>query len=155
MITRPLDLESRLSVPPRDMDVLFWVNLGVLFLFFSILGSKFVLAPGLSMQVGSELVLPGSSSATQGAASVVVSYRRDNMVLFEGGIYELRDLRPPLEQYAKQHPGSVMLVRFDRAVSMQGFVDLCDLARAAGFASVLVAADAPAAEASGLVSPLR
>jgi biopolymer transport protein ExbD len=155
MITRPLDLESKLSAPPRDLDVLFWVNAGVVLLFFSILGSRFVLAPGLSMQVGSELVLPGSHTASQGAASIVVSYRRDNMVLFEGGIYELRDLRPRLEQYAKEHPGSVMLVRYDKAVSMQGFVDLCDLAQAAGFAHVQLATEPQPAEESGLFTPLR
>jgi len=155
MITHPLDLQSRLSAPPRDLDALFWVNVGLLLLFFSLLGSRFVLAPGLSMQVGSELILPGSRSTTQGAASVVVSYRRDNMVLFEGEIFELGDLGPRLGQYAKEHPGSGMLLRCDKAVSMQGFLKLCDLARAAGFARVLVAAEPQAAEESGLISPLR
>lgn len=156
MITQPLELQSKLSAAPRDLDVLFWVNVGAVVLFFSLLGSRFVLAPGIPVQVGSELVLPGTSSVTQGAASVVVSYRRDNMVLFEGGIYDLRDLRPRFEQYAKAHPGALMLVRYDKAVSMQGFVDLCDMAKAAGFAgTVLVAAEPQAGEESGLISPLR
>ena len=154
MITHPLDLESKLSAPPRDLDMMFWVNVGMVMLFFSLLGSRFVLAPGLPVQVGGELVLPASKSTTQGAASVVISYRRDNMVLFEGGIFDLRDLRPRIEQYGKEHPGSVMLVRYDKAVSMQGFVDLCDLARASGL-SVLVAAEPQVAEESGLINPLR
>ncbi len=155
MITRPLDLEAKLSAPPRDMDMLFWVNVGAVLLFFSLLGSRFVLPSGELVQVGSELVLPRSNSGTQGAASVVVSYRRDNMVIFEGGIFELKDLRPLLEQYAKEHPGSGMLLRYDKAVSMQGFVDLCDLARAAGFTSVLVAAEPQTNEESGANTPLR
>src|SRR5437763_1529887 len=102
MITQPLDLQSKLSAPPRDMDVLFWINVGAILLFFSLLWSRFVLAPGIPVQVGSELVLPKTSSASQGAASVVVSYRRDNMVVFEGGIYDLTGLRPRVEQYAKE-----------------------------------------------------
>ena len=156
MITQPLDLRSRLSAPPRDFDMLFWANVGAVLLFFSLLGSRFVLAPGLPVQVGGALELPHIGSATQGTASVVVSYRRDNMVLFEGGIFELGDLRPRFEQYAKDHPGSVLLVRYDKAVSMQGFVDICDLARAAGFAStVMLAAEPQAVEKSGVINPLR
>ena len=156
MITRPLDLESKLSAPPRDMDTLFWVNAGVVVLFFSLLGSRFVLSPGMSVQVGNEFELPHITAATQGAASVVISYRRDNMVIFEGGIYDLGSLRAPVEQYAKEHPGTVLLVRYDKAVSMQGFVDLCDLARSAGFAgTVMVAAEPQVTEDSCLINPLR
>jgi biopolymer transport protein ExbD len=155
MITRPLELESKLSAPPRDLDVLFWVNVGVVALFFSLLGSRFVLATGLSVQVGSELVVAQSSSTTQSATSVVVSYRRDNMVIFEGGIFEVGELKPRLEQYVKEHPGSVMLVRCDQAVSMQGFFKLCDLAKAAGFTNVLWAAEPQAADESGLINPSR
>lgn len=155
MITQPLELQSRLSAPPRDLDMLFWANVGAVLLFFSLLGSRFVLAPGLPVQVGSALELPRSASSAQGMASVVVSYRRDNMVVFEDGIFALGELRPRFEQYAKDHPGSVMLVRYDKAVSMQGFVDLCDMARVAGFAGVLVAAEPQTVEKSGVINPLR
>ena len=138
MITHPLDLQSKLSPPPRDLDALFWVNVGAVVLFFSLLGSRFVLAPGLPV---SALELPQSTSTTQSAADVVVSYRRDNMVVFEGGIFVLEDLRPRFQQYTKEHPGAVLLVRYDQAVSVQGFVKLFDLAHATGFAGVLVAAE--------------
>jgi biopolymer transport protein ExbD len=153
MITRPLDLESRLSRPPRDLDLFFWVNLGAVALFFTLLGSRFVLAPGQLVQVGQGnggLELPRSGSAAPAAASVVVSYRRDDMVLFEGGIYTLRDLRAPMETYTKKHPGAALLVRVDKQVSMQGFLDLCDLARSAGFSQVLVAAEPHANEPASL-----
>ena len=51
MITRPLDLQSRLSAPPRDLDFFAWVNVAVIALFFGLLGSRFVLAPGLPVGV--------------------------------------------------------------------------------------------------------
>ena len=145
MITRPLELESRLSVPPRELDFVAWVNAGVIALFFGLLGSRFVLAPGLPIGVGEQgsIDLPsvGPSSEDTREASVVVSYRRDNVILFEGGMYSLPDLRKHMEGYAKKHPGAVMLVRADRQVSMQAFLDLCDMARAVGFANVLIAAE--------------
>lgn len=139
MITRPLELQEKLAAPPRDFDVLFWINAGAVALFFALLGSRFVLAPGVPVGVGAALELPRTSGAVPSLAEVVVSYRRDNMILFEGGIYELASLRPELEIYAKKNPGAQMIVRVDRQVSMQGFIDLCDLAREVGFASVLVA----------------
>lgn len=147
MITRPLELQSKLAAPPRDLDVFFWVNAGLVCLFFALLGSKFVLAPGLPVGIGTGFELPQTKGAVPGAAEVVVSYRRDNMILFEGGIYELANFKPVLERYARARPGATMIVRADRQVSMQGFLDLCDLARAAGFAAVHVAAEPN--EASG------
>lgn len=147
MITHPLELQSRLSPPPRDLDFFAWVNVGVIVLFFGLLGSRFVLAPGLSIGVGGEqsLVLPEVRGATEsaGPASVVVSYRRDNVILFEGGMYSLSELRKHMESYAKLHPGAVMLVRSDRQVSMQSILDLCEMARSVGFANVLLAAEPP------------
>ena len=157
MITQPLELQSRLTPPPRSLDAFFWVNAGVICLFFALLGSRFVLAPGLMVGVGeaSGFELPKANSAMQGSATVVVSYRRDNMILFEGGIYELTNFRPVLERYAKNHPRAALLVRFDRQVSMQGFAELCDLARAAGFESVLLATESGATDAPQWVPTTR
>ncbi len=147
MITRPLDLESRLSSPPRDLDFVAWVNVGVIVLFFALFGSPSVLLPGVPVGVAEsgaiELPSVGATSGSAGAASVVVSYRRDNVILFDGGMYSLADLRKQMEGYVKKHPGAVMLVRADRQVSMQAFLDLCGMARSVGFASVLVAAETP------------
>jgi biopolymer transport protein ExbD len=93
------------------------------------------------------IVLPEVSGATEsaGPASVVVSYRRDNVILFEGGMYSLAELRKHMERYVRQHPGAIMLVRSDRQVSMQAFLDLCEMARSVGFARVMVAAEQPPA----------
>jgi biopolymer transport protein ExbD len=76
----------------------------------------------------------------------VVSYRRDNVILFEGGMYDLVELRKHMTAYAKGHPGAIMLVRADRQVSMQAFLDLCEMAREVGFSHVLAAADQPQSE---------
>jgi hypothetical protein len=148
MITRPLELQSRLSAPPRDLDFFAWVSVGVIALFFGLLGSRFVLPPGTVIDTGggpdSTFTLPQGGSIPVGvapAASVVVSYRRDDVILFEGGMYTLTELRKHMEAYAKQHPGAVMLVRADRQVSMQAFLDLCEMARQVGFANVIAAAE--------------
>ncbi|HWA26315.1 MAG TPA: biopolymer transporter ExbD [Lacunisphaera sp.] len=149
MITQPLELQSRLSSPPRDLDFFAWVNVALIVLFFSLLGSRFVLAPGMAVGVASPgervIVLPEVSGAiaSAGPASVVVSYTRDNVILFEGGMYNLGELRKHMERYVHEHPGAVMLVIADRQVSVQAFAELCTMAREAGFAHVQLAADQP------------
>lgn len=153
MITRPLELESRMSPPLRDLDFVAWVNVGVIVLFFGLLGSRFVLAPGLTVGVGDQpgtVILPSLGLASQGAGavSVVVSYRSDNLILFEGGMYTLSELRKHMEGYVQKHPGAVMLVRMDRQVTAQALVDLCEMARGVGFANVLLAAEPPPPQAS-------
>jgi biopolymer transport protein ExbD len=161
MITRPLELESRLSPPPRDLDFVAWVNTAVIVLFFSLLGSRFVLAPGLPIGVSNQtgLALPQTdvTAVNTGAAAVVVSYRRENVILFEGGMYSLTDLRKQMADYVRKHPGAVMLVRADRQVSLQDALDLIEMARSVGFANVLLAAEpsAPVEAATNKPAGLR
>jgi biopolymer transport protein ExbD len=144
MITRPLDLVSRLSPPPRDLNAVAWINVGAIVLFFSLLGSRFVLAPGVLIGVGDsgvvELPAVDPASLNNVATSVVVSYRRDNVILFEGGRYTLAELKTPMEAYAKHNPGAVMLVQADRQVSTQALADLGAMARSVGFANIIVLA---------------
>jgi biopolymer transport protein ExbD len=137
MITRPLDLEARMSPPPRDLNFVAWVNVGLIVLFFSLLGSRFVLAPGLLIEMPA--INPASTSTV--ATSVVVSYRRDNVILFEGGMYTLAELRSHMEVYARDNPGSVMLVRADRQVSAQALADLSAMATSVGFTRMLLAGE--------------
>lgn len=145
MITKPLNLQSHLSPSPRDFDFFAWVNVALIALCFGLLGSRFVLAPGVAIGVGNEnsFNLPQVGGIAQGAgpASVVVSYRRDNVILFEGGMYTLLELRKHMKSYAQAHPGAVMLVLADRQVSMQAGLDLCEMAREVGFSNVVVAAE--------------
>jgi biopolymer transport protein ExbD len=150
MITRPLDLESRMSPPPRDFNAVAWVNVGLIVLFFSLLGSRFVLATGVLVGVGEagaiELPSVNPASASTAATSVVVSYRRDNVILFEGGMYSLAELRKHMEAYTRNNPGSVMLVRADKQVSNQALADLFAMAGAVGFKNVLLAAEPTGSE---------
>ena len=147
MITRPLDLESRLRPPPRDLDLVAWVNVGLIVLFFGLLGSRFVLAPGLVIGVAdqgaADAARPASTLEGAGPASVVVTFRRDNVILFEGGMYSLPELEKQMRAYVRKHPGAVMQVNADRQVSWQSILALCDVAKSVGFANILIPTDSP------------
>lgn len=142
MITRPIDLESRLSPPPRDFTAVAWVNVAVIVLFFSLLGSRFILAPGLLI----ELPKANPASITAVPTSTVINYDRDNVIIFEGGIYTLAELGPRLKAYAETHPGVVVQVNADQKVSAQALTDLGVLVTSVGFEFILMGAE-PAADA--------
>ena len=141
MITRPLELESQLSPPPRDLDTVAWVNVGLIALFFTLLGSRFVLAPGLLMGAGGQDFQLPSAKGLQAVttASVVVYYRQDDVIYFEGANIKLPELRERLGAYAKRHPGEVLLLIADKRVSAQAMSDLAATAQSVGFAALLVA----------------
>ncbi|MEJ1971323.1 MAG: hypothetical protein WDM96_02000 [Lacunisphaera sp.] len=48
-------------------------------------------------------------------------------------MYALPELQKHMEAYARRHPQAVLLVRADRQVSMQAFLDLCDHGEAGRF----------------------
>lgn len=145
MITRPLELAARLSRPPRDLDVMHWVSAAGVMLFFTLAGSRFVLAPGLligSDATGFALPRHGGVQNVR-TAPVVVSYRRDNIILFGSGVYKrLEDLRGPLEAHARENPGALLLVLADQQVSILAVSRLAELAIASGFAGVQLAGQA-------------
>jgi len=101
MITRPLDLSSRLRVAPRSYDAFFWVNVGALVLFFGLFGSRFVLAPGL----GVDFYLPEIGGSQGGAVRTthVISMARSGLVFTDDGALPLEQIEAWLaQQQSKQ-----------------------------------------------------
>ena len=140
MIARPLNLEAHLRPPPRSLDWLFLVNVCVIMLFFTLFGSRFVLAPGLAITL--PVMKPGT--LTDAPASVVVSVSRANMVLFEDSLLTLPQLRTRFIEYTKGRKGLSLLVRMDRDVPTQTLVEIKEAAVAAGFDPVTMAAETAA-----------
>jgi biopolymer transport protein ExbD len=138
MITRPLDLASRLRPEPRNFDWLFLVNGGLIVLFFSLFGSRFVLAPGL----GIDFELPRASGTVAGAAQTThyVSVKRGGMLFVaDRGQISLPLLREWLKEQAKVTKRPVLLVRADADVALSVLTDIFTAAREAGFEVFLAA----------------
>lgn len=149
MITRPLDLSSRLRPPPRSFDFLFYVNAGLIALMFVLFGSRFVLSPGL----GVDFRVPTMAVALQGAVAtdVVIAVKGTDLAFVEGAKVDSAGLRRWLIERAKGHPGLRLLVQADASLSTKDLTDIYEMARVAGFESVQIAAEPPmpAARRSG------
>ena len=146
MITRPLDVASHLSAPPRSFDVVFYVNVGVLALFFTLFGSQFVLAPGL--------VLGGKMPEVQGArasASRTTCHLRvlsGGQILTDQGLLDQAQLPQWLGEEGRRVRPAVLLLLAGPNVTLDELMHIESMAMSAGFAYVVVAANEPQAGAA-------
>jgi biopolymer transport protein ExbD len=147
MITRPLDLASRLRPEPRNLDWLFFVNGGLIVLFFFLFGSRFVLAPGL----GLNFQVPTVAGAVSGAALTThrISVVRSDLILVDEGSINARDLRAWLVREAKTTKRPSLLVLVGAGVPTTDFTEIASAAFAAGFVHVQMGAQEPAAKTDG------
>jgi biopolymer transport protein ExbD len=139
MITRPLNLSTRLRPPPRGFEFLFFVNAGLIALFFVLFGSRFVLSPGL----GVDFKVPELRAALAGAVAtdVVVAVKGADMAFVEGAKVNFAGLRQYLVERAHGQADLRLLVHADAALTTRELTEIYDMARAAGFAAVQIAAE--------------
>jgi biopolymer transport protein ExbD len=148
MITRPLELASRLRPEPRSYDWLFYVNIGLIVLFFSLFGSRFVLAPGL----GVDFRLPTLPNATRNAIETthrISVVRSDLIFVADEGSINMRQLRAWLVREAKKAKQPSLLVLMGADVSTTDLFDIATAAYGAGFVHVQMGAQEPARPAGG------
>lgn len=142
MITRPLDLSSRLRPPPRSMDALFYVNVALLGLFFVLFGSRFVMSPGIEL-LRPEFGLPESAGGVDMATNTtaVISVLGPNMVFTGEGRMSFSELEAwlPTQVARGGEQESRLLVRADAQVPASDLLRLSDIATAAGFSGVHLA----------------
>lgn len=142
MITRPLDLASRLRPAPRGVDALFFVNVGALAVFFFVFGSRFVLAPGLSV----DFSLPAADAAATArlTTDVVIAVPASNMAVVDGAVVDFKGLGEWLRSRAggaasPASPKKRLLVQAAGSLPARDLTELYALAADAGFGGVLIA----------------
>lgn len=158
MVTRPLDLLSRVRKPSTGVEWLHFVNAGLICLFFAIFGSRFVISPGIVVSNQSHdgrFRLPVVSQAIQlgAATSIVISVAGPDLVFTEDGKYTFAEIRQWLLDKGRQHPGARLLLRTDTGLALGDFTEIVSAADKAGLV-VLLAAEPTAGARSGSVMSL-
>ena len=128
MITRPLELASRLQPQPRSFDWLFYVNAALIVLFFSLFGSRFVLAPGIA-------ALPAVSGSDANARMTThyISVHGEQQIFAGDGLHDLARLEVWLKAQAKTAKNPVLLVQSNRSVDFDLIARIVSSAKSAGF----------------------
>jgi biopolymer transport protein ExbD len=118
MIARPLDLASHLRRQPRSFDWVFFVNFGLIALFFVLFGSRFVLSPALAVN-GEDIRLSTASemTVTYTAVRYAVSIKANGQIFVDpNGLVNFEQLRRWLSDRAKLSPGARLMIYSDKAV---------------------------------------
>jgi len=147
MISRPLELASRLRPEPKNFDWLFFVNGTLIVFFFFLFGSRFVLAPGL----GINFQIPKMAGSMVGAAPTThrISVVRADLIFVDEGAINAVDLRAWLDREAKKVQRPSLLVLVGSGVPTTDFTAIASAAHAAGFVHVQMAAQEPTAHSGG------
>ncbi len=141
MITRPLDLASHLRPKPRNYDALFFVNAGLIVLYFGLFGSRFVLAPGVDV----DFQLPEIVGANAGARTTTHYVRVVNAgQIFAGdGLRDREGLAHWLREQARSVDHPSLQIQAGGGVEMSVIMEISGAARRAGFGAIQVAATEP------------
>ncbi|MBI5689152.1 MAG: hypothetical protein HZC55_03570 [Verrucomicrobia bacterium] len=140
MLTRPLELSSRLRPAPRGLAWPFLVNAGLLVLFFSLFGSRFVLAPGLGVDFRLPTVAGANASARP--ATHVISVINSGQIFTHDGLHKLSELGSWLKREAARTQGPLLLVRAGADVPTSVLAEVASAAREAGFEMIWAAGEA-------------
>ena len=104
--------------------------------------SKFVLAPGMTMEVGGgENVLPDTNApdfAGVDSDLSVLTMEGSSMLIFDGSIYNMRSLERKMKNFKRG--GDVLLIKADKHMPIQSLIDIAEIAKKGGFKKIHIAA---------------
>ena len=146
MITRPLNLLGHLRGEPTRLDAMFYVNVGLLAVFFLMFGSRFVLAPGL----GVDFLVPSVQGASKGARTTThqITVQRSGQILADDGLVTNRQLLEWLRREKSKTPKPSLLILASAGVPSDELAEIFSLAQDAGFSVIWGALD-PTAPGAG------
>ncbi|MGJ3243228.1 MAG: ExbD/TolR family protein [Opitutales bacterium] len=154
-LASPLGLARYQRWPSQGFDPVPWLDLLVIALFGLMLQSELVFNRGATVD------LPSLNAGMTEAArvSAVLTYR-EGMFIFEGAPYQIDNLDRGFTRFFEEATGPlvrenpVLLVKLERSLDLERFLEVAVLARSAGFDQVQVAAfteEPPAADLDGLI----
>ena len=139
MVTHPLDLNSKRRPPPRSFDWVFYVNVGIIVLFFSLFGSRFILSPALVVD-GTPFNAPvrPHNQISYVAGTMVISIKANGQIFIESGLVSPTQLRAWLEEKIKSAPDASVLLRADASVPIEKILEISAMVTDAGFTHVSI-----------------
>ena len=130
---------TRAKRPPISFDLVPALDLLVIALLFSLLFTRFVMVPGVRVD------LPDSGMQIQQSnlPVAVLTIGNRGMLFFDGGVFELNSIDRSFQKYVEELPVKdvVLLVKTEGSMDLQLFLELCEMAQDAGFLQVQIAGE--------------
>jgi biopolymer transport protein ExbD len=137
--TQPLGLIAHLKRPPIKLDFVPVLDLLVIALLFSLLFTRFVMVPGVRVDLpDSEMQMQPSNLPV-----AVLTIGNRGMLFFDGAVFELNSVERGFRRHIEGASGEkvVLLVKTEGSMDLQLFLRLCRMAQDAGFVQVQIAGE--------------
>lgn len=138
-ILSPLNISQKLQKPSYSLDAAPFLNVLVVAFFFCLLGSHFLTAPGLSIDLPSAPQPLVHNEVTE----QVLTLKLHNQIFFQGKIYSLQTIEQPLLHALETHTSTTpaLLIKMDKNISTEDLLKLCEIAKNAGYAKIHIASN--------------
>lgn len=135
-----VNLSARIKKADPSIESAALFNVLLIALMFTLLGSRFIVAPGVSLGFLEDA--PGKLSGVVADGDIdVLSARGDDMIVFDGKIYSLKNFGEMLERNPRKNSNATLLIKADKNVDAQTILKICQMAKSGGFARVHLAAN--------------
>ncbi len=148
MIVQPFNFTSRLRQTSVGFDAVPFIDACLILIFFSMFGSQFVVAPGVTVNLPA-MQAPAADAIPTSRVLTVGEVEGRELIIFDNRVLSLETLENSFAQHPASGPGEVLLLRLQRDVSVQLLVRINELAGKAGFSAVQIAAEPERAEDAG------
>lgn len=135
-LTSPLGLLSQLRPDKLRFTAAAWIGVGLIGVGFSLLGGRFIFAPGITIDLPmvTSTVAPGLPTAK------VLTIGQNGTFFFEGRVLTPATLTLALQTARPEGQGvATLLIKGDKATPLQTFLQVCQWARESGFDQIQVA----------------
>ena len=141
--TEPVDIFSKVHKDGFALSVFAVFDVLLIALMFTMLSSKYILASGISMRLDGEMELPSAAPSSLGGVFAddslsVLNIRGKGMIMFGGKIYNEDAFAREMKAFKPR--GEILLIKADAGVSGQTLLNICAVAKNAGFKEVQIAA---------------
>lgn len=134
--TSSFGLMERLPPLKTGFDAVAVLDLIAIALFISLLFTRFVIAPGVRVSLPeTDLRMPQNASNV-----AVLTIGNKGMLFFDGGVYDLKSIDQAFARFMQERgdSSSVVLLKTEASISLQIFLELCQMAQDAGFEQVQI-----------------
>lgn len=142
-LVQPLELQRRLRTPPTGPDVAALIDILLIAFMLSLLGSRFVFAPGSTVALD-ELELPQANhSQLIGVPTVdVLTLLQDDRLIYRGQFMSAEKWAALLNDGgadARRAGHAILLIKADGRITLQALTRIMNRAREAGYTRVQIA----------------
>ena len=137
-----VNISSKVRKTEVSVDAVALFDILLIALMMSMLSSKFILSPGMGIDIGADS--RPERSATENALTdediCVLNASGKSMLIFEGEIFAVPALQKHFAATKAKRKNSILLIKTDKTLDTQTLLEICNAAKSGGFKRVQIAA---------------